>query len=298
MVLRESDVSENILNLVKALEPLSTLGKSNLGSTLNQLKKLPEIIEQLHKVDMEAFGNQIERVVTAIKPLADEMNKVAAGFNAFPARIQKLITQSERLAQSNKRLGRSYNILGISVKAIYTKIGILYLGLKKAADLVSDLVIESNKYVENLNLFRVSMRGAADEALDYAFKVKEAFGIDPSEWIRFQAVFQNMYTGFGVAADKATIMSKTLTQLGYDLATIFNFDYDIAMEKLESAISGQPRPMREWGFDMSEATLKLVALKHGIEENVETMTQYEKSQLRFIQLMETARKQGILGNFA
>jgi hypothetical protein len=298
MVLKESDVSENILNLVKSLEPLSTLGKSNLGSTLNQLKKLPEIIEQLHKVDMEAFGNQIERVVTAIKPLADEMNKVAAGFNAFPARIQKLITQSERLAQSNKRLGRSYNILGISVKAIYTKIGILYLGLKKAADLVSDWVIESNKYVENLNLFRVSMRGAADEALDYAFKVKEAFGIDPSEWIRFQAVFQNMYTGFGVAADKATIMSKALTQLGYDLATIFNVDYDIAMEKLESAISGQPRPMREWGFDMSEATLKLVALKHGIEENVETMTQYEKSQLRFIQLMETARKQGILGNFA
>ena len=85
-------------------------------------------------------------------------------------------------------------------------------------------------------------------------------------------------------------MSKTLTQLGYDLATIFNVDYEIAMEKLQSAISGQPRPMREWGFDMSEATLKLVALKHGIEENVETMTQYEKSQLRFIQLMETARK--------
>jgi predicted nucleic acid-binding Zn-ribbon protein len=298
MVLRESDVSENILNLVKALEPLSTLGKSNLGSTLNQLKKLPEIIEQLHKVDMEAFGNQIERVVTAIKPLADEMNKVAAGFNAFPARIQKLITQSERLARTNKKLSGSYNILGISVKAIYTKIGLLYLGLKKTANLVSDWVIESNKYVENLNLFRVSMRGAADEALDYAFKVKEAFGIDPSEWIRFQAVFQNMYTGFGVAADKATIMSKTLTQLGYDLATIFNVDYDIAMEKLESAIAGQPRPMREWGFDMSEATLKLVALKHGIEENVETMTQYEKSQLRFIQLMETARKQGILGNFA
>ena len=38
MVLRESNVSENILDLVKALEPLSTLGKSNLGSTLNQLK--------------------------------------------------------------------------------------------------------------------------------------------------------------------------------------------------------------------------------------------------------------------
>ena len=107
-----------------------------------------------------------------------------------------------------------------------------------------------------------------------------------------------MATGFGIASDKAAVMSKALTQLGYDLATIFNVDYDIAMEKLESALAGQPRPMREWGFDMSEATLKLVAMKLGIEENVETMTQFEKAQLRFVQLMDTARKQGILGNFA
>ena len=49
---------------------------------------------------------------------------------------------------------------------------------------------------------------------------------------------------------------------------------------------------------MSETTLKLVALRHGVEENVETMTQYEKSQLRFLQLMETAQNQGILGNFS
>ena len=159
-------------------------------------------------------------------------------------------------------------------------------------------VKESNDYVENLNLFRVSMGEAADAALDYANKVKEAYGIDPSDWIRYQAVFQNMATGFGIASDKATVMSKALTQLGYDLATIFNVDYSEAMEKLQSAIAGQPRPMRDWGFDMSEATLKLVALRHGIEENVETMTQYEKSQLRFIQLMETAKSQGILGNFA
>ena len=56
--------------------------------------------------------------------------------------------------------------------------------------------------------------------------------------------------------------------------------------------------MREWGFDMSEATLKLVAMKLGIEENVEKMTQFQKAQLRFVQLLETAKQQGILGNFA
>jgi hypothetical protein len=298
MVFKDIDVSENILKLVKALEPLSTLGKSQLGSTLNQLKKLPEIMGKLAAVDMDAFANQINKVVSALKPLANEMNKIAVGFSAFPSRIQKLITQNERLVNSNKKLEKSYNILGVSFKSVHAKLGILYIGIRKLNNIMADWIIESTSYVENLNLFRISMRDASDEALNYAFAVREAFGIDPSEWIRFQAVFQNMATGFGIAADKATVMSKNLTQLGYDLATVFNVNYEIAMQKLQSALAGQPRPMREWGFDMSEATLKLVAMKLGIEENVETMTQFEKAQLRFVQLMDTARKQGILGNFA
>lgn len=291
-------LADNILKLVEALRPLTTLGKSTLGSMLNQLRKLPEIMEQLSKVNMDALSAQIERVVNAVRPLAEEMNKVAAGFSAFPSRIQRLITLNERLATSNKKVGESFGVMGTGISQLKAKLGVLYFALRRAARQMGEWVQESNAYVENLNLFRVSMREGADEALDFANKVYEIFGVDPSEWIRYQAVFQNMATGFGIASDKAAIMSRALTQLGYDLATIFNVNYDVAMQKLESALAGQPRPMREWGFDMSETTLKLVALKHGIEENVEKMTQYEKAQLRFVHLMETANKQGILGNFA
>ena len=290
--------SAKISQLVSALKPLESIGKSNLNSTLNSLKKLPEVTKQLAAIDMDAFATQINRVVSALKPLADEMNKVAAGFSAFPSRIQRLIRQNERLSTSNKRAGKSFGVMGTGISQLKVKLGVLYLALRRVANRMADWVVESNKYVENLNLFRITMRGASDEALEFANKVHDAFGIDPSEWIRFQAVFHNMATGFGIAADKATIMSKNLTQLGYDLATVFNVNYEVAMQKLQSALAGQPRPMREWGFDMSEATLKLAALRHGIEANVETMTQYEKSQIRYLQLMETAKRQGILGNFA
>ena len=292
------DPSTKISQLVSALKPLESIGKSNLNSTINSLKKLPELTKQLAAIDMGAFATQIDRVVSALKPLATEMNKVAAGFSAFPSRIQKLIIQNEKLSASNAKAAKSFGILGTGISRLQAKFGIYYLAFRRLTSLVRDCISESNNYVENLNLFRVSMREAADEALDFAYKVRDAFGVDPSEWIRYQAVFQNMATGFGITADKATVMSKGLTQLGYDLATLFNVDYDVAMRKLESAIAGQPRPMREWGFDISETTLKMVALNHGIKKNVELMTQNEKAQLRYIQLMETAQKQGILGNFA
>lgn len=292
------DPSTKISQLVSALKPLESIGKSNLNSTINSLKKLPELTKQLAAIDMGAFATQIDRVVSALKPLATEMNKIAAGFSAFPSRIQKLIIQNEKLSASNAKAAKSFGILGTGISRLQAKFGVYYLAFRKLTSLVRGWISESNNYVENLNLFRVSMGEAADEALDFAYKVRDAFGVDPSEWIRYQAVFQNMATGFGIVADKATVMSKGLTQLGYDLATLFNVDYDVAMRKLESAIAGQPRPMREWGFDISETTLKMVALNHGIKKNVELMTQNEKAQLRYIQLMETAQKQGILGNFA
>ena len=290
--------SAKISEIVNALKPLETLGKTNLNSTLNSLKKLPEITKQLASMDMNAFSEQIKRTTDALRPLADEMNKVAAGFKAFPSNIQRVINAKDKLTRANQRASRSYGVLGTGISSAKAKLAIYYFSLKRLVGIMADWVHESNAYVENLNLFRISMREGADEALDFANKVYEIFGVDPSEWIRYQAVFQNMATGFGIASDKAAIMSRSLTQLGYDLATIFNVNYDVAMRKLESALAGQPRPMREWGFDMSETTLKLVALKHGIEDNVETMTQYEKAQLRFVQLIETANKQGILGNFA
>lgn len=292
------DPSEKINALVASLKPLQNIQKSNLNSTLNQLKKLPEITQQLASIDMSAFEEQIVRVTDAIRPLATEMEKVSQGFSAFPSRIQRLITQNERLSSSNRRTGKSYTNIWNSLTGVIAKTTLYIHAMQRVANSVAGWVIESNRYVENLNLFTISMRDHTDEALAYANEVRDAFGIDPSEWIRYQAVFQNMATGFGVTGDKAAIMSKTLTQLGYDLATLFNVDYETAMQKLQSGIAGQPRPMREWGFDMSESTLKLTAMNLGIRENVELMTQYEKSQLRFVQIMETARKQGILQNFS
>jgi len=295
---QSTNVEGDILRLVHALRPLMEMGKSNLGSVLNQLKKIPEIMDSLAKADMGVFADQMERVARAIKPLADEMQKVSQGFSAFPARIQRLIRDNERLSGSNRALNRSYGVLGTGISRTTVRFGLLYMGMRRLASRMGDWLNKSNEYVENLHLFRLAMDSATESALEFAYTVQEKMGIDVSEWMGYQAAFQNMARGFGITEEKASIMSKTLTQLGYDLAAVFNVDYEVAMQKLQSAIAGQPRPMREWGFDISETTLKMVAMGLGIEKNVELMTQMEKAQIRYIQLMETSRKQGFLGDMA
>ena len=135
------DPSLKIQKLVSALKPLESINKTNLNSTLNSLKKLPDITKQLADIDMGAFENQIRRVVTAIKPLADEMNKVAAGFSAFPSRIQRLITQNERLSSSNRNVGRSYKSIWNPLTGVIAKTSLYMFAMRKVANIISDWVL-------------------------------------------------------------------------------------------------------------------------------------------------------------
>lgn len=271
---------EKLRNLASGLQPLSELGRSNMTSFINQLKKLPEVIQELEKADIDKFTQQMKNLAAAMKPFADEMNKVSSGFSAFPSRIQRLITSTEQYNGTVRRATTSTNAWNSALKAI--SFVAIY---RAAAKLLGIAIAKSSQYTEDLNLFTVSMGRYAEEAYNYAQKVSEVMGIDPAEWMRNQGVFNTIIAGFGVAGDKAAFMAKNLTQLGYDLASFYNIDFESAMQKVQSGISGELEPLRRLGYDLSVARLEQERLNLGIDKSVSSMTQAEKSQLRYYAMM-------------
>ena len=165
------------------------------------------------------------------------------------------------------------------------KISAAYIGLKSITSVIAGWITASNSYIENLNLFNVSMGQYAEEARNYAEQVGEVMGINPGEWMRNQGVFMTITEGFGVASDRAYTMSKNLTQLTYDLASFFNISTSDAFQKLESGISGELEPLRRLGYDLSVARLQQEAYNLGIEKSVTAMTQAEKAELRYYAIM-------------
>lgn len=264
--------------LANALKPLETLGKSNLGSTLGQLKKLPDVATALDQVDLTSFKAKVIETADAMRPLADEMQKVANGFSAFPVQIQKYLDSGSKIPANN-------NASALSFAKLATKVTAAYLALRKGARIIASWINESNSYVENMNLFNVAMGQYATDAMTYANKVSEAMGIDPSEWIRAQGVFMTLSTGFGVAGNRASEMSEKLTQLGYDLSSFYNISVSEAMSKLKSGLAGELEPLRGLGYDLSQAKLEAIALSLGIDKTVSSMTQAEKAELRYYAIM-------------
>lgn len=271
---------DKLKNLAEGLQPLSTLGKSNMTTFINQLKKLPDVIQKLEKADIDKFTIQMKDLAAAMKPFADEMNKVASGFSAFPSKIQKLINSTE---EYNNAVGRATNKTSAWEKAI-KKLSFVAV-YRAAVKFLGNVINKASEYQEDLNLFTVSMGEYAEEAYNYAQKVSEVVGIDPAEWMRNQGVFNTIITGFGVAGDKAAYMSQNLTQLGYDLASFYNIDFESAMQKVQSGIAGELEPLRRLGYDLSVARLEQERLNLGIDKSVSSMTQAEKSQLRYYAMM-------------
>ena len=300
------DISKasKLTTLAQALKPFGEIEKAQLSATfIKNLKAVPEVVKEFESLDMEKFAQQMKSLADALRPFADEMNKVSSGFSAFPSRIQRLITSTEQYNGTVRRATSNTNAFGKALK------GLSILAIAKSlSKFFSSAIVRASDYQETLAMFQASMGEYAEEAYNYAQKVNEVMGINPAEWMKNQGVFQSIITGFGVAGDKAAIMSKNLTQLGYDLSAFYNLSFEETMQKVRSGISGELEPLRNLGYDLSVARLQQEVdslgsaaknlsvdlsdsyleqerLNLGIQKSVSNMNQAEKAQLRYHAMM-------------
>ena len=95
--------------------------------------------------------------------------------------------------------------------------------------------------------------------------------------------------------DSVADMSINLTKLSADMASLYNQDYASVAEDMQSILTGQTKPLRKFGVDISVAGMKAFALKNGLDADIQSMSQAEKSLLRYQMVMTQAS--GSMGDF-
>lgn len=263
---------------VKGLSELTNALKEMSEFDISNLKKLPNALKKLSEVDIASLVPQIQALADAMRPLSQVMKDIAAGYAALPKNIRAYVNAANS-AQSatQKKL--------LTFAQLYIKLRLIFNVFRTAVNAVSEWVDAANTYIEDMNLFSVAMGRYAESARNYAQEVANVMGIDPGAWMRYQGVFQTLATGFGVAGDRAAVMSQQLTQLGYDISSFYNIDVQDAMLKLQSGLSGELEPLRRIGYDLSQARLEAEALSLGIQKNFSDMTQAEKAYLRYYAIL-------------
>lgn len=228
--------------------------------------------------DSSSATSKLNELSKSVENLEKVMGGASKGFGKFSIGLGIAKTGASAAKGTFKGLGTSLGDVKLGCIALAAAVW-------KLKDGLASCVKQSMDFVETMNLFNVSMGDNAFAAGEFAEKVQQAFGIDMAQWMRNQGVFQTLIEGFGVASEKADVMSQNLTQLGYDLSSLFNLPFAESMQKLQSGIAGELEPLRRLGYDLSQAKLQQIAYDHGIQQSISTMTQAEKSQLRYYAIM-------------
>lgn len=270
----------------KDLSVLTNLGTALSGLSAAKISaSLPKSLMSLATVSetLKSFD------FSGLEKLAEGLEKIKNAANGLPDTLGELNKQLRDTNTEMKNTARGASSAGGKYTELYSAFMLAKNGISRISKTISGWIDSSNKYIENVNLFTVSMGKYAKSAQEYAEHVGDVMGIDPGAWMRNQGVFQTLATGFGVTSDRAAIMSKNLTQLGYDLSSFFNIAATegdgSAMQKLQAGLSGELEPLRRLGFDLSEARLKAIALELGIKKSYKAMDQAEKAQLRYYAIM-------------
>ena len=220
-----------------------------------------------------ATVDNIKIVITADTQSAiSNLNKVSSSLKT----VNETTSKSSKLTDKMKSTLKTIDVA-------------LAASLTKVTGYLKDAFNENNDYVEAINLFSVTMGKGANAAQDYANKLQDLMGIDSKEWMNYQGSLNQMMVGFGTGEEQANEMSKQLTQVAYDLSSVWNTDVSEAFHKVQSGMSGQVKGLKTWGINLSVAQLKETALAHGITLSTAKMTEQQKATLRYITIMEKTK---------
>lgn len=288
-------MSGSITQLTNALAPLSILDASNLkalGSAFNAIGKVPDLTDKLKATDLDSFASSCQKISVALTPLASQLDKVGNAFAKLPPQLSKVVTQANRVTAANEKQRKSYLSLSNQMNGFMRNMAKL-VSLKAIADYLGNAVAKFNDFYEAANMFGVSMGGMTNEASGFIDKMEQLLGIDPSEAMNAMANIYSMTKSFGLAKEQAYTLSKSLTQLGYDLSSLKNIPISQAFTKIRSAMAGELEPMLQLGVDISQARLQQELLALGFNKQVSTLSQADKATLRYIAILkQTTDAQG------
>lgn len=284
-------------------------GISGMSASVKGLTDLASAIKQLgYQSSTKAIEN-IPKLATAMRQLMSELSKA-------PSVSRNIIDMTNALA----KLSRTGGAAGTAAKSITSsfsgfsssasvvakksfslasaigKVYATYWALFRGFRLLGDAIDISSSLTEVENVVRQTFGQYESLINNFAKTSIEKFGMSELSAKQFASRFQAMGTALDIPQGQMAKMSIRLTELAGDMASFYDVSQEDIAKSLQSVFSGTTAPMRRYGIDLTQATLKEWALKQGLDANISSMTQAQKAMLRYQYVL--AHTTNITGDFA
>jgi hypothetical protein len=284
-------------------------GISEMSASVKGLTELASAIKQLgYQSSTKAIEN-IPKLAVAMRQLMSELSKapsVSRNIIDMTNALAKLSRTGGAAGTAAKSITSSFSGFSSSASAVTKKsfslasaIGKVYAtywALFRGFRLLGDAIDISSSLTEVENVVRQTFGQYESLINNFAKTSIEKFGMSELSAKQFASRFQAMGTALDIPQGKMAKMSIRLTELAGDMASFYDVSQEDIAKSLQSVFSGTTAPMRRYGIDLTQATLKEWALKQGLDANISSMTQAEKAMLRYQYVL--AHTTNITGDFA
>lgn len=306
-----SIVSDNTIQFASALGVLASAGSrtaqtaSNLGQLATELKKFMQVMSTAPTVSAN-----IIQMTNALANLANAGSKAGSA-------SKNLISGFSGVFSHTSKASKGFSGLSSAIGRFYAKWFIVIRAIRKLGDFVN----LSSQLTEVQNVVDTTFGDMTSKVDDFVKTSIQDFGMSELTAKQISSRFQALGTAVNISSqqiaqgtkltndmfanqkdtlysttDSLADMSLNLTKLSADMASFYDVDQADVAKSLQSIFTGTIAPMRQYGIDLTQATLKEFALKNGLDADIKSMSQAEKVMLRYQYVM--ANTTAAQGDFA
>ena len=307
--------AEAVGNLAKGI---SKLGNKSVITAIDNMPKLATALNSMMNTLSKAptVSSNLINMTTALAGLANQGSKVGSTTRSMTSSLNGYSASAQRASQSSKGLASVFG-------SLYAN----FFWVKRGADKLWKSIETSMDYVETLNYFDAAFGQVAESAVSQwedagaesaeayyksfsdrakqltskmtGFSVKDdgtlqatgqpSLGIDPEKLMNYQATFGQMASSMGVTAETSLKLSQALTEIGGDLASVKNLDFDKVWNDMASGLAGMSRTLDKYGVNIRNVNLQQKLYELGIQANITALNQNDKALLRAIILLDSTK---------
>ena len=288
--IKVSDTAKNIGDLAHGIAQLG------YKSSTKAIQNIPQLSTAMHQL-MTTLSTA-PKVSQNLIDMTNALAKLARTGSSSGKAATSLGRSLETYTRSTKRASKGTFSLAGAIGKIYATYWLLFRAMGK----IKDAIDISSQLTEVQNVVDVTFGKMSSKVEKFTENSIEQFGMSELSVKKYASTFQAMGSAMGI--DTALIgtankflnkqtdgyvglsnsmadVSLNLTKLTADMASFYNVEQKDVADDLASIFTGSTRPLRQYGIDLTQATLKEWALSEGMNANIQSMTQAEKAMLRY-----------------
>jgi hypothetical protein len=229
-------------------------------------------------------------VITMAKNM---QTNILLGGKVLPSLNNAFAMANKRMMQTNRTANVFSKTTGAMSRAFGTAsrfIGLDSLLMGAGLGYVSQKgLMLSSDLKEVQNVVDVTF-GKSSKAIDaFSKTANDSFGLSELQAKKFTGTLGAMLKSSGLSSNMVLDMSKSLTALTGDFSSFYNVSQGDMFEKIQAGISGEIKPLRDLGINLSVANLEAFALSKGIKTSWDKMGQANQVAIRYAYLMSVSK---------